>query len=176
MVQEVLRSIIQLKAKSFFFVTYIHSSLIVLTSSGQIIPSLNSLDNLDNNSINSINVRKCIFMFLNGNKYFLKFVICFNYVKQSWEKRDFQTSRISSHWKCNLLRHLMFLFVGWLVGRSVSHNFLKGLEVSLPFSYRSTCSLCSYSRLYVNNKASPLGLISSVWGVATLWITLQCYL
>ena len=39
--------------------------------------------------------------------------------------------------------------VGWLVGRlmvglfgrSVCHNFLSGLEVSLPCSYLSTCSL-----------------------------------
>ena len=29
--------------------------------------------------------------------------------------------------------------VGWLVGRSVDHNFLKGQEVTLPCSYWSTC-------------------------------------
>ena len=34
--------------------------------------------------------------------------------------------------------------VGWLLGpsrrRSVGHNFLKGMEVTLPCSYRGTCS------------------------------------
>ena len=50
------------------------------------------------------------------------------------------------YWKCNfpMTPHVRLL-VGWLVGRSVGrsvcHNFLKGREVTLPCSYRSTCCI-----------------------------------
>ena len=39
--------------------------------------------------------------------------------------------------------------IGWLVGLHICHNFLKGLAVTLPCSYRKTCFLvkCSLIRL-----------------------------
>ena len=45
----------------------------------------------------------------------------------------------------DVVRPLFSCSVGWLVGRSVGHDFLKGREISLPCSYKSTCFKLSYT-------------------------------
>ena len=42
------------------------------------------------------------------------------------------------------------LSVGWSVSRSVFHNFLKGREVLLPCSFRSTCNEVQWGRISWN--------------------------
>ena len=49
--------------------------------------------------------------------------------------------------------------IGWLVGQSVCHNFLKGQEVSLPCSYRSTCLIQNRSKLKLKNYFEDLVII-----------------
>ena len=51
-------------------------------------------------------------------------------------------------WKWNFPMTQSFcLSVGWLVGRSVFHNFLKGWIVSLPCFYRITCFIITAKEL-----------------------------
>ena len=53
----------------------------------------------------------------------------------------------TAYWKCNFPMVLSARpFVGWSVGRSVCHDFLKGREVTLPGFYQS---ICLFNHLFV---------------------------
>ena len=56
---------------------------------------------------------------------------------------DFSFRSLTSLWALMSVRCWLFV---WLVSRSFCHNFLKGREVTLQHSYRSTCFLSTWQK------------------------------
>ena len=94
-------------------------------------------------------------------------VLFLNDKPASWV-RIAMSSEIVYYWKCNFpvrlsVSRLVGRSVGWSVVRSVCHSSLKGQEVTLPCSSRSTCLI-----LLSNSKTFLFAKCRNVWRTFTI--------
>ena len=81
----------------------------------------------------------------------------------------------TSLWALLSVRWSVCVSVGW----SVCHNFLKGCEVKLLYSYRSTCLFSAYKLrlylLYVHDisTCAPSILFARVWATENTWLIID---